>query len=139
MGHEVIINVIFSLVYILVGVFLWILSDRFSVIMVRGESNFNESLGLCANDIQRISFSVLGLYFLGNSLPKLVSTLTNIYVMKMGGTPIATSRLILGAGGAITEFVLGLGIFLGSQGLVNFLTTIRTVGLKREEDNEENE
>jgi len=137
-GYEV-INFIFPLVYIIAGAFLWILSDKLSAIMVRGESNVTESLGLGANEIQRISFSVLGLYFLGNSLPKLVSTLSSIYVMKMGGTSVSTLRLILGAGGAVAEIIVGLGIFLGSRGLVNFLKTIRTVGLKREDDHEENE
>ena len=119
-ANESLINVIFSLVYILFGVLLWFLSDKLSAIMVKGEHNSIEGSDLTVSDIQRVSFSVLGLYFLGNSLPKLVST------------------LIL-SGGAIIEFIIGLGIFLGSQSLVNFLKTIRTAGTKCYDDNEENE
>ena len=101
--------------------------------MVKGEHNSIEGSDLTVSDIQRVSFSVLGLYFLGNSLPKLVSTLANVYFMCE-----LTPRLIL-SGGAIIEFIIGLGIFLGSQSLVNFLKTIRTAGTKCYDDNEENE
>ena len=105
--------------------------------MVTGENHSNEGSGIEVSDIQRVAFSVLGLFFLGNSLPKLVSILINMY--SMSGLPNSTTRLILGSGGAITEFIIGLGIFLGSQGLANFLNNMRTAGLKREDDNEENE
>jgi len=87
-----------------------------------------EGSGLGASDIQRVCFSVLGLYFIGNSVPKLVSALTNMYSMN----GIFTTRIILGSGGVITEFIIGLGIFFGSHGLVNFLNKIRAAGLKRE-------
>ena len=134
MAHESLFNIIFSLVYILFGVLLWFLSDKLSLIMVKkGENHSNEGSGIEVSEIQRVSFSVLGLYFLGNSLPKLVSTLANVYFMSE-----LTPRLIL-SGGAIIEFIIGLGIFLGSQALVNFLTSIRTAGLKRKDDNEEKE
>jgi len=138
-GYEIIFNIIFSLVYILVGVLLWMIADKLSIIMVRRENHSNEASGISANDLQRVSFSVLGLYFIGNSLPRLVATLTNMYGLKMGGTPISTPRLILEAGAPITEFIVGFGILLGSQGLANLLKTIRIMGLKREEEIEENE
>jgi len=41
--------------------------------------------------------------------------------------------------GSITEFIIGLGIFLGSQGLVNFLNNLRGAGLKREDIDEESD
>ncbi len=132
-ANESLINVIFSLVYILFGVLLWVLSDKLSEIMVKGEHNSIEGSDLTVSDIQRVSFSVLGLYFLGNSLPKLVYTLANVYFMSE-----LTPRLIL-SGGAIIEFIIGLGIFFGSQSLVNFLKTIKTAGLTREDNEEENE
>jgi hypothetical protein len=137
MANESLINIIFSLMYIFIGVLLWLLSDKLSAIMVTGENHYNEGSGIQVGDIQRVAFSVLGLFFLGNSLPKLVSTLTNEYFMS--GSPYSTTRLMLEAGGTVVQLIVGLGIFLGSQGLVNFLNTIRTAGLKREDDYEEKE
>ncbi len=81
MAHESLINIIFSLVYIFFGVLLWFFSDKLSAIMVTGENHSNEGSGIDVNDIQRVSFSVLGLFFLGNSLPRLVSALTTMYSM----------------------------------------------------------
>jgi len=58
----------------------------------------------------------------------------------MRGLPNSfTGFILLGSVGIITEFIMGLGIFLGSQGLVNFLNNIRTVGLKKDDSNEGNE
>ena len=103
------INFLFPFIFLfLFGVLLWLLSDKLPAIMVRGENHSNEGSGIGPNDIQRVAFSVLGLYFLGNSLPKLVSTLTNMYSMRMSGMPpISTTRLIIGAGGAIIQFIVG--------------------------------
>ncbi|KJR45671.1 hypothetical protein UF75_3928 [Desulfosporosinus sp. I2] len=70
-------------------------------------------------------------------MPNLASTIAKIH--STSELPNYTTRLLLGAGGPITQFIVGLGIFLGSQGLVNFLDTIRTAGLKREDDYEEKE
>jgi len=134
MVHESIINIIFSLVYILFGVLLWFFSDKLSAIMVTEGNHSKESIEV--NEIQRVAFSVLGLYFIGSSLPRLVSTLTS----SMRGLPNSfTGFILLGSVGIITEFIIGLGIFLGSQGLVNFLNNMRTVGLKKDDSNEGNE
>jgi len=127
-AHESFFNVIFSLIYILFGVLLWFLSDKLSAIMVAREIHSNEGSGIQISDIQRIAFSVLGLFFLGNSVPRLVSTLTNGYFMS--GSAYSVTRLVLEAGGTVVQLIIGLGIFLGSQGLVNFLNNIRTAGLK---------
>ncbi|MFZ3130229.1 MAG: hypothetical protein WA125_03780 [Desulfosporosinus sp.] len=134
-----IFNIILPFIsFILFGVLLWIFSDKLSAIMVTAENHSNEGLGMKASDIQRVSFSVLGLFFLGNSLPKIVSTLTDIYSMS-DSMPDYKTRLLLGAIGASVQFIVGLGIFLGSQGLVNFLNIISTAGLKRNDDYEEKE
>lgn len=134
-AHESLFNVIFSLTYILFGVLLWFLSDKLSAILIKGESHSNAGSGLGVSDIQRVMFSVLGLYFIGNSVPNLVSALLNTYSMN----ETFTTRIILGSGGLITEFITGLGIFFGSQGLVDFLNTIRTAGLKKGNDSEDKE
>lgn len=135
-AHESLINTIFSLVYILFGGLLWFQSDKLSAIMVTEESPSDKGTGVGISDIQRVSFSVLGLYFIGNSLPKLVSNLLSMYSL-LNRQPESTARLLLSLGGVITELIIGLGIFLGSQGLVNFLNFTRTAGLKRKIDSEE--
>ena len=136
MAHESFINFIFSLVYILFGVLLWFFSYKLSAIMVTEGNHSKEGAGIEVSDIQRVAFSVLGLYFIGSSLPRLVSTLTS----SMRGLPNSfTGFILLGSVGIITEVIIGLGIFLGSQGLVNFLNNMRTVGLKKDDSNEGNE
>ena len=136
MAHQNLINIFLALVYIIFGVLLWFFSDKLSAIMVTRGSHAKEGAGIEVNDIQRVAFSVLGLYFIGSSLPKLVSALTS----SMRGLPNSFQLFTLIASlGIITEFVIGLGIFLGSQGLVNFLNNMRTIGSKKENVNEENE
>lgn len=128
------VNTVFPFSFIMIfGVLLWFLSDKLSESMIKGETDSNESLGIKASDIQRIAFSVLGLYFLGNSLPKLISTLINISSKEITNyIPV----LIL-VGGPITQVIVGFAIFTGSAGLVNFLKSLRTAGVKRENDQEE--
>lgn len=133
MVHESFINSIFSLVYILIGVLLWFHSDELSSIMVKEETQSKEGAGIVVSDIQRVAFSVLGLYFMGSSLPKIVSTLTGSMRLLPNSF---TGFILLASAGVITEFIIGLGIFLGSQGLVNFLNSMRTAGLKKDDDHD---
>lgn len=128
------VNAVFPFSFFMIfGVLLWFLSDKLSESMIKGKTDSNESLGIKASDLQRIAFSVLGLYFLGNSLPKLISTLINISSKEITNyIPV----LIL-VGGPITQFIVGFAIFTGSEGLVNFLKSLRTAGIKKENDQEE--
>jgi hypothetical protein len=59
----------------------------------------------------------------------------------MRGMTNSTVRLFgqLGVAGTIAQFIIGLGIFLGSQGLVNLLNAIRYSGLNREKHFEDND
>ncbi|SHI89062.1 hypothetical protein [Desulfosporosinus lacus] len=79
MSHQItrenLLNISYPLMYILFGVLLWLLSSKLSVVIVKKETHFNEGTRISANDIQRIAFSVLGLFFPGNSLPRLVSVI----------------------------------------------------------------
>lgn len=134
-GYESLLNICFALIYIVLGVLLWFLSDKISAIMNTGKRNADNKSVIEIGDIQRVSFSVLGLYFMGSSLPKLVSNLINMYFLT--NAPDSTTRLILGLGGILTQFIIGLGIFLGSQGLVNFFKAMRSAGIRRENDSEE--
>jgi hypothetical protein len=125
--HDYISALSFALGYILFGVLLWYFSDKLSVIMVKTENKDKENSSLDINSIQRVSFSVLGLYFMGNSLPKLVTLLCNIYLSTVvEHSP--SSVLVIKSGGPIVEFMIGLAIFLGSKGLVNFVNKMRNHG-----------
>lgn len=134
-GHESLINICFALIYIVCGVLLWFLSDKISVIMNTGKRNAESKLVIEIGEIQRVSFSILGLYFMGSSLPRLVSNLINAFFLT--NVPNSTTTLILGLGGILTQFVIGFVIFLGSEGLVNFLKAMRSAGIKKENDSEE--
>jgi len=103
--------------------------------MNTGKRNADNKSVIEIGDIQRVAFSVLGLYFIGSSLPKLVSSLINMYFLT--NAPNSTTIFMLGLGGILTQFIIGLGIFLGSQGLANFLKAMRSAGIKRENDSEE--
>ncbi|AFL99724.1 hypothetical protein Desde_1297 [Desulfitobacterium dehalogenans ATCC 51507] len=128
------VNIFYSLITILFGVLLWYFSDKLAKVLVK-KRNQNEVIGLGASDLQRIGFSVLGLYFIGHSLPELVTKLASLHTASYG-LPEPTGLRVLFLGGPTTELLIGIGIFLGSQGLVNLLNLIRTAGLKRESDSE---
>ena len=132
---EQLTNMIFPYIFLLIfGGLLWVFSDKLALIMIKGDSDssLSESFKIEAIDVQRILFSILGLFFMGDSLPKILSALTNMFWMR--DLPGASIRLLPNAIGDISQFLLGLGIFLGSQSLVGLLQAIRNLGIKRKED-----
>ena len=138
--REPLVNMIFPYIFFLIsGILLWIFSDKLAILMVKEEedSETAASMSIKGTDIERILFSVLGLYFMAHSLPYIVSMLTNMYWMS--DIPQASMRVLPDALGKITQFIMGLAIFLGSQGLVGLLKTVRSIGIKQaEEANQEN-
>lgn len=120
------------LLFFIFGVLLWFLSDKLSSIMVKDKTQLIGSFKLEASDLQGILFSVIGLSLLGNALPKLLTTLTNMYIMR--DVPNMIQRSLSGAVGAITQIIIGAIAFLCSSGLVNVLRKIRSAGLKSDED-----
>lgn len=135
-GSSISILIPFLLFFIL-GVLLWFLADKLSSIMVKDEGQLIDSFQMKTSDLQGILFSVIGLSLIGNALPKLLSTLTNMYTMR--DVPNMIPRSLPGAVGAITQVILGAIAFLGSSGLVNVLKKIRSVGLKSDDDFDEGE
>jgi len=114
-SNNLLVTIIPFVFLIIFRVLLWPLSNKLADIMVKGESNFRDESGIKVSDIQRVSFSVLGLLLLGNSIPKLVSVLVSFYTMR--GMINSTVRLIgqLGVAGTIAQFIIGLGIFLAHR------------------------
>ncbi len=138
-SNNTFMTIISSFIFLIIfGVLLWPLSDRLAAIMVKEGPHFREELGVTASDIQRVSFSVLGLLLFANSIPRLVPVLVSFYTMR--GIPNSTANLFgsLGTAGIVTQLILGLGIFLGSQGLVNLLNAIRYAGLSRDTNSKDN-
>ncbi|KUO64511.1 MAG: hypothetical protein APF84_10485 [Gracilibacter sp. BRH_c7a] len=135
MEPEQLSNMIFPYIFLLIfGVLLWVFSDKLAMIMIKGESDSvrSENLTIKAIEVERILFSVLGLFFMGNSLPDIVSALINMYWL--GELPNFSRTLLPNAIGDISQFILGLGIFLGSHGLVGLLKTVRNLGMKSRPD-----
>lgn len=116
--------VAYPLTYLGFGALFWFLAGKLSTLMVTraGEADRGETIG--ARELQRIAFSVLGLYFIGDSLPKLVSSLASQY-LSFRGLPETTAMFLLAFGGPLTQFIIGVGLFFGSRGLVNLLNFLR--------------
>lgn len=126
------LSIIFPFLFLIVfGILLWLFSDKLAGIMVKNGSQPVGTQGIKASDIQKVAFSVIGLWFLGNSLPKLVSVLTTMFSTRQFSN--FGMRVMFAAAGPINQLIIGLGIFLGSQGLVKLVNTARHGGLRREE------
>ncbi|WP_434512168.1 hypothetical protein [Desulfitobacterium sp. AusDCA] len=131
--HETILNIIFSYIFLIIfGALLWFLSGKLSLLMVKDESPFDEGFSLKANDIQGIVFAAIGLVLIGNSLPKFATNLINLYITR--GEPNMALKLLPGTIGAVTQILIGIGIFLGSHGLVKLLNILRNDELRRGEE-----
>lgn len=131
-------GVAFSSVYIGVGVLLWLLAGKLAAIMVTGKGDGEEGRAISAGDLQRIAFSVLGLYFIGNTLPRLASNAANLLNLQSfyGRPPSNPGMIAWTFAGPITELLFGIGLFFGSQGLVNLLNTLKKAGLPNETNGE---
>lgn len=121
-----------SIVQVIVGLFLWLFADTLACLMIPTDyknepvSRPNETTG------QKIAFSVLGLYFVGTSLPKLVSAILTVLTTPSQvqiAQPSITYRLLVES---IIQLLVGLIIFLGSNGLVGLLNTLRNAGLPKD-------
>ncbi len=66
---------------IIFGILLWVFPNKLIVSKGKEESLSKVHFEIKANDVERIVFSGLGLLFIGNSLPKLVTAFLNIYTM----------------------------------------------------------
>lgn len=127
METDILPAVLYQLGYLVSGVLLWVLAGQVAALMVRGRQDGDGGEAVSAAELQRLAFSVLGLYFAGNALPKLVRVVTNIYAADrwMPGTPAVYVRDLAGV---ITELLIGIGCFFGARGLVNLLRFLRQAG-----------
>lgn len=132
------VSVVFPFSFLIIfGISIWVFSGKLSSLIVKGEVYSKEESGLKANDLQRVAFSILGLLFIGTSLPELVSNLMNL--ITMDEIYSASIRLLPGILGNIVQLIIGLVIFFGARGLVNLLENLRHAGLSGEEKRWEKE
>ena len=121
-------NVIYALFYVVIGIVLWIFSDRLSSIMVREEKKVSGS-EITIDSIQKVAFSVLGLYFIGISLPRLVVVFAQMSSLLGGYESVLV--LLLNSLSVVTQFVIGLLIFFGSKGIGQFHEQHEDTGIKK--------
>ena len=123
-------NLLVALGMLLFAVLLYLFSHRIANIMIKAEkAEETEAVeALNADTVQRIAFSVLGLYFMGNSLPSLVSfLLQRLFLITSDGTAIYAPMpgFLFTEIRPIITFIVGLAIFLGSRKLVQLLSRLR--------------
>jgi hypothetical protein len=110
------IEILTFLAPFLVGIALWFFSETIATKMLLSNEKINKNNSPTAMEIQVIAFSILGLFFIGNALPKTVSTVYILFTMEGFeiDTPSYTQQLIeVGI-----QLVIGLGLFLGTQRLI---------------------
>ncbi|HHY59681.1 MAG TPA: hypothetical protein GX504_03605 [Clostridia bacterium] len=94
---------------------------------VREEMAASPILWPGAAELQRVAFSVLGLYFTGDPLPKLARVVAYLDNVDLGG-PVIQAVYVRDLTGVVTELLVGLGCFFGARGLVQLLRFLRAAG-----------
>lgn len=110
----------FPVTYICSGVLLWLFAGRLSGILVSRSGEGEEGAAISAGDLGRLAFAVLGLYFAGDALPGLASTLVNMCLFTgalYGAASVFVSSLVA----PVAQLLIGLALFFGSRGLAGFL------------------
>jgi len=132
-GTPGILRMIFpSIVQAIVGLLLWLFADTIASLMITQDNVITHVPAPTKNTGHQIAFSVLGLYFIGTALPKLVSAILTVLSTPPQiqiAQPSITYRLLVES---IIQLVVGLIVFLGSNGLVGLLNTLRNAGLPKD-------
>lgn len=115
-------------VWAMVGLILWFQADSFADAMGFDNGIHDEPQTVSASEIQTIAFSVIGLTFLASSLPRAASLIGQFYMVqqKFSGPLLHVDKIAE----AVVQFVVGLTLFLGSNGLVGLLKSLRYSGDK---------
>lgn len=125
--EKLIYSVPFALIFLL-GLFLWLASERLAFVMFSDFETQEEHLKFSIEDLKRTAFCTLGLFFIGLALPGLVSSFINLkFIMPKYGyfmQPTEVAKLIE----TTIQLLLGIGMFAGSKGLVRILGVLRETG-----------
>ena len=116
--YSLLLSSVPSLLMALCAIILWFSAPMFANLIFKNDDNEINSQSSLA-DIQRVAFSVLGMYLIATSLPAVVEI---ILVIQM------TSEVKNGSGSMVPTIVeillkgiLGVWLLFGSNGIVNFL------------------
>ena len=110
------------------GIILIAFSNRLACKVFPNEDDAREAAACSAKGIQRVAFSVVGLYLLGTAIPKLV--VVAVESIRASNGYVDQDRLWAWHGPRLIEFgiqlVIGLYLFLGARGVRSVWTRLRT-------------
>jgi hypothetical protein len=113
------IIIIPPLLLLLCGVLLWYMASSLASSLYNSVAIENEPHA-SLRDIQSVAFSVVGLFLLASSLPRIVSSIVIFYTMwttEVVGKHALIESIIV----SLLKISLGLWLLLGSRGLVKFI------------------
>ncbi|MFH1738932.1 MAG: hypothetical protein ABIH23_07970 [bacterium] len=105
--------------FLVAALLLWILADRIAARMISDLERPNTDSKILIEDLQRIGFSIVGLFILGQSIPHFVSFLSRFALRHSSTHAIADAVTFT------LQVAIGLGFFFGSHRLVELLKAVR--------------
>lgn len=115
-----------TLLFLVVSMCLWLYADEFSDRMVKG-LEVREKVSVNFEDLQSVAFSVVGVVIIADALPMLISAIIRSRMMNLS-QPI---DIMISIGSQGLKLLMGIWLFLGSQGIVGFIRNSKTAGLKK--------
>lgn len=119
----------FSLLFL--SIILWVYADKISQFMVKESENSRDIVKLDYVKLQAISFSVVGVVILTNSIPEIIKTVLNIKLLiskqLVDRVLITYKTQMIGYG---IKIIMGLWLLFGASGIVGLIKTLRTVGVE---------
>lgn len=120
--------------YFLVGFLLWILSGRIASWLTKDEQASEATVNTNLQGLAKLGFALLGLFLIGESLPKVLSILVALLTIPDYPSMIIGSMTISNVTTPFFSLLIGIGIFLGAEGLTKAFKIFRNLGLKESEE-----
>ncbi len=117
---------------IVFGILLWRLADRLAGCMTSGAEVPSVEERLRGADLQRIAFSVVGLFVLAHAIPEIPQLAYLLSAETQYGEMEIFAKAQIGR--LVAKLVIGFGLFFGSRALVGLLNRLRTAGVKKPEN-----
>lgn len=125
-------------ILLILGYIFFFKPDSIGKYMVSEEKESKIKFEVDYEDIQKIAFSVIGLFILASAIPRVFGAILQILTIQIyqrDNYPfwLRTSSLIE----AVLRLGIGLWLFLGSRALVEFLRKIREAGVNNSKETKE--
>jgi len=129
---NLIVNFIPFLVLVVVGLFLWVYSEKFaSIIIKENQQTSLESTNINYQELQSVAFSVVGVVVTTIALPEFFTAVGSLINFLEIGRDYATNQFKIEITFHVIEkvikLILGVGLFFGGRGLTNLLARIRKI------------